>query len=101
MKLIRGKLEGDTVLTEDTELHGMIVGTTTVDGGSTLRLHGTVTGNLILEENSSVEMHGMVNGDVYNKGGHLAVFGTVNGRVVREGGQTSIDAQAVIRDGVS
>ena len=98
MKVIRNKIEGNTTINEDTQLHGTIVGSTTVSRNSVLQLHGMVMGDLILEENSTVYLHGMVNGNVINNGGYLEVFGTVNGKVIRESGETIIDFNAAIRD---
>lgn len=100
MNVIRDKIEGNTILNEDTQLHGMIVGLTTVSENTVLQLHGTIIGNLILKEDSTAYLHGMVNGDVINKGGHLEVFGTVNGKVIRENGETIVDSKAIVRDGV-
>lgn len=42
MRILRNKIEGDTVLREDTQLYGMIVGSTTVSKGILLELHGMV-----------------------------------------------------------
>ena len=98
MKVIRDKIEGDTAINEDTQLHGMIVGLTTVSRNSLLQLHGMIIGDLILEENSTVYLHGMVNGNIINNGGYLEVFGMVNGKVIRKSGETIIDSNAVIRD---
>ena len=64
MKSIRGKIQGDTELTEDVELYGMIVGSTTVSANTVLKLHGMIVGNLLLKRGSSVDLHGMVNGNV-------------------------------------
>lgn len=100
MKVIWGKVEGDTILNEDTNLHGMIVGSTTVSENTLLQLHGMIVGNLILEKESTVYIYGMVNGNIINKGARLEVFGMVNGKVYREGGETRVDPKAIVRDGV-
>ena len=101
MKVIRDKIEGDIVIKEDTQVHGMIVGVTTVSENTLLQLHGMIIGDLVLNEDSKVLLKGMVNGDVINKGGHLEIFGMVNGKVVRKKGKTTIDSQAKVRDGLS
>ena len=101
MRVIREKIEGKTVLSEDTELYGMIAGDTRVCENIVLKLHGMVIGKLILETNSVAYLHGMVVGDILNKGGHLEIFGTVNGRVLTENGKTLIDPKASIRNGVA
>ena len=98
MKVIRNNIEGNTTINEDTQLHGMVVGLTTVSLNSILQLHGMIIGDLILEESSTVYLHGMVNGNVINNGGYLKVFGTVNGKVIRESGETIIDSNSVIRE---
>ena len=100
MKVIRNKIEGNTTISEDTQLHGMIVGSTTVLQKNVLQLHGMIIGDLILEENSTVYLHGMVNGNITNNGGYLGVFGIVNGKIIRESGDTIIDSNARIRDRV-
>jgi len=100
MKVIRDKVEGETVLTEGTELLGMIVGKTTVSEDTLLKLHGMIVGDLILEKGSTVYLHGTVNGDVINRGGVLQVFGIVNGRIVRQSGETVVDSKALVRNGL-
>lgn len=100
MKVMKQRIEGDTILNEDTQLHGMIVGSTTVSENTVLHLHGMIIGNLLLEQSSTVYLHGMVNGDVINRGGRLEVFGIVNGKVIRENGETLVDPKAIVLDGV-
>lgn len=101
MITIHHKIEEDTVITEDTELFGMIVGLTTVRRSVHLELLGMVVGNLVVERDASVNLRGMVTGDVANKGGNLSVFGMVGGNLVREGGQTLIDSKSVIKGGIT
>ena len=100
MNIIRNKVEGDTVLSEDTQFFGMIVGKTTVSENTLLELHGMIIGDLILEKDSTVYLNGMVNGNVINKGGILHVFGMVNGQIVRQKGQTVVDSKALVRNGI-
>lgn len=100
MKVILGKIEGDAIINEDTQLFGMIVGSTTISEKASLQLHGMIIGNLILKEDSKVYLHGMVNGDVINKGGYLEIFGIVNGKIIREKGETIVDSQAIVRAGI-
>ena len=96
MRVIENKIEGETIIAEDTELRGMIVGSTVVENGITLQLHGMIVGNLILEKSSLVYLYGAISGDITNKGGYLEIHGFVNGKVIREGGETIIDPKAVI-----
>jgi cytoskeletal protein CcmA (bactofilin family) len=98
MKMIYEKIESDVVIEEDTHLHGMIVGSTTVSSDITFNLHGMIIGNLILKNNSNVYIHGMVNGNIINKGGRLEVFGIVNGRIIKESGITNIHDRAIINE---
>jgi len=100
MKVIRDKVEGSIVLSEDTQLHGMIVGSVMVPKDTVLQLHGMIIGSLTLREESTVYLHGMVMGDVINEGGHLEVFGMVNGKVIRKSGKTMVDSKAIVRDGI-
>ena len=99
MKIVMDKIRGDTIIDEDTQLNGMIVGKTTVSECTQLELNGMVVGNLVLKKASTVYLYGMVVGDVINEGGRLEVFGTVNGIVVRKNGETLIDTRAIIRYG--
>lgn len=101
MRIIVDIIKGDTVVEEDTQLNGMIVGKATVSENTLLELNGMVVGNLVLEKASTVYLYGMVVGDVVNEGGHLEVFGTVNGKVVRKNGKTLIDSKAVVRYGLA
>lgn len=96
MKIIKNKIMGDVTLNQDTELHGMIDGSTIVEENISLKLHGTITGNLILHKNSTVLLHGTVNGDVINKGGLLNIFGVINGQLIRKDGKTMVDSKAII-----
>ena len=100
MNIIRNKIKGDTILNEDTQLHGMIVGLTTVSENVILQLHGMVIGTVIIREGSTVYLHGMVNGSVINKGGHLEVFGIVNGKIIRESGETIVNPKAIVQNGI-
>lgn len=98
---IQGKTEADVIISEDSEITGMIIGIVTVAEGIKLIQRGMVIGDLVLKKASTVYMYGMVNGDLYNDGGYLEVFGMVNGRVIRRGGQTLIDPDAKVRDGIN
>lgn len=98
MKIIRGKIEGNIILDEDTQLYGLMVGSIAIPADILLELHGMIVGNLTLEVNSTAYLHGMVNGDVINKGGHLEIFGIINGKIIRRGGETVVDSAAIVRD---
>jgi len=100
MKIIENKIIGDVTLNQDTELYGMIVGSTIIEENILLKLHGTITGNLILHKKSTVLHHGTVNGDVINEGGFLNIFGVVDGQVVRKDGNTVINSKAIIEKGL-
>ncbi len=97
---IRGKIEEDIVLSENTDLSGMVVGNVVVQKNVALELHGMVVGNLVLEQDSEVYLHGMVTkGDVINNGGCLKVFGMVVGKIRRNSGETIVDKNAIVRNG--
>ncbi len=100
MRVIRDKIEGETVLSEDTQLHGMITGSTIVSKNTVLQLHGVIIGNLILKAGATTYLHGMVIGDVINEGGHLEVFGTIKGKVIRKDGETIVDLKAMVFEGI-
>jgi len=95
MKYIYETLKGSQRITENSALHGMIVGETSVDSNVTLNVHGTIVGNLILSEKSKVILHGMINGDIINAG-ELEIFGTVNGNLFKRDGKITIHPGAKI-----
>lgn len=97
---IRHKIVGGMTIDEDTELHGMIVGTVTVAEDAILQLHGMVAGRLILLPRSAVIVRGTVDGDVVNGGGYLEILGVVTGQVVRQAGTTVIDFMAEVGMGM-
>jgi len=99
MIVIHDKIENNTNIIEDTKLHGMIIGVTTVSKNAKLLLHGMITGNLILRDNSNVVIHGMIIGDVIVENGTLNVLGMVNGKIIRENGEVFIDPNAKVEDG--
>ncbi len=84
MRVIVDKIEGDTVIDEDTQLNGMIVGKTTVAEGVQLALNGMVVGNLVAKKDSVVYLYGMVVGDVINEGGKLEVRGMITGQTFKK-----------------
>lgn len=97
MEAITGKIQHDLVVTENTRLTGMIIGTVTVKPGVHFDILGMVNGKLILEENSNVSISGMVNGDVYNNG-NLQVYGMINGQIYTQKGVTQIAPKTVIKE---
>ena len=96
MRIVHDKIEGDTLLTLDTKLHGMIVGNVTVGANVTLELHGMIVGTLTLEARSRVFLHGMVTSSVANRGGQLEVWGMVHGHIARDGGVTIVHPHAAV-----
>jgi hypothetical protein len=96
---IHNVVEQDLNITQDTNLHGMLVGLITVSENANLFLHGMISGDLILKDNSKVAVHGMVTGDVLVKRGTLEVFGMVTGKIIRESGEVFIDPKAVVEEG--
>lgn len=100
MITISHKITGETTIDQDTQLTGMIVGKTIVSGSVSMIINGMINGDLILESGSYAYVHGIVNGDIVNNGGNLEIFGTVNGKVIRKDGQTTVDTNAIVRDGV-
>ena len=100
MRIINDKIEGDTIINEDTQLNGMIVGKTTVAEGIQLELNGMIVGNVVVEKNSAVYLCGEVVGNVVNEGGRLEVFGIVKGKVLRKDGDTFVDSKAIVRHGL-
>jgi len=99
MEIIKHEIERNITFTEDTQLHGMIVGDVTTSEKAILYLHGMVVGNLKIKDDSTVFLHGMVTGDAINMGGRLEIFGMVKGQVSTYKGNTIIDQGALIRRG--
>ena len=98
MKIEHGKIDGDLIIEDSLELHGMVTGNIQVLRDSTLFLHGTCCKNLIIKAGGAAKVHGMVSGNVNNEGGKLDVFGTVIGSVSTSvDGSTYVDPNAVIK----
>ncbi|OIK05542.1 polymer-forming cytoskeletal protein [Bacillus sp. MUM 13] len=98
MDAILNKIEGNLTITNDTILHGMVIGNVEVIGFTVLEISGTINGEMIVNKGNTVILHGTVNGDVINNGGDLAVYGTINGRLFRENGRTIVESNAIVRD---
>jgi hypothetical protein len=98
MREIHGKFDHPMIIDEDTSMHGMICGNTTVKDGVTLDLHGMITADLIVEMGGIAHVHGMVNGKVWNKGGQVTIHGTIDSLVEEPGSLTSINPKSIIRD---
>ena len=101
MKTIKRKIDGDTVITRDTNISGTVVGSVTVSESTLLHLDGNINGNLILSNDSTAYIHGTVNGNVNNIGGFVEVFGTVNGKVICESGVCLVDSKGIVKGGLS
>ncbi len=101
MKIINRKIDGETVIVQDTKIDSTVVGSVTVSESILLQLDGNIDGNLILSNDSTVYIYGTVNGDVDNIGGFLEVFGTVNGSVTCESGVCLIDSKGSVTGGLS
>ena len=101
MKIINRKIDGDTVIVQDTRFDSTVIGSVTVSECILLQLDGNIDGNLILSNDSTVYIYGTVNGDVNNIGGFLEVFGTVNGSVLCESGVCLIDSRGAVTGGLS
>jgi hypothetical protein len=91
-----GKVEGDLLVTENLDLHGMVTRNVTVANGATLLLHGMICGDLVLEKGGNVDLFGTVGGDVTNHGGILRIYGVVSGDLYRLAGTTEIQPDAKV-----
>ncbi len=100
MEKIIGRIRGDVTIAKDTHQSGIIDGAVMVTEKAVFELHGMVTGEVTIEEGATVYLRGTVNGDVVNNGGRLEVIGIANARVIRNGGETIIDPDATVRDGL-
>ncbi|SRR6266851_7245778 len=98
MRKIDGKIDHPYTIDEDTAVHGMICGTTTVKDAATLDLHGMISADLIVEMGGIAHIHGMVNGTVWNKGGQVTVHGMIDSLVEEPGSLTTLSPDSVIRD---
>jgi hypothetical protein len=98
MRQLHGKLEQPLTIDEDTAVHGMICGTTTVKDSVTLDLHGMITADLIVEMGGIAHIHGMVNGTVWNKGGQVTINGMIDSLVEEQGSLTTLGPDSIIRN---
>lgn len=97
-RVVRHKLEGDQTISNDAlVLHGMVIGSVTVDAGGYLQLNGTVTRDVAILSGGTAEINGTVRGDVRNEGGQVRVHGVVLGRLHRTAGSTYVHPEAVIK----
>lgn len=78
MKTLNGKIDGPYVVTEDTNLVGMITDKAIVPSGVHFEVTGMITGDLEVHSGASVLIRGMVNGLVENKGGQIVIEGWVD-----------------------
>lgn len=101
MKIINREIDGDTVITQDTNITNTVVGKVTVSESTLLHLDGEIDGNLILSNDSTAYIHGTVNGNVNNIGGFVEVFGTVNGKVICESGVCLVGSKGTVTEGLS
>ena len=101
MTIEHGKIDGDINLSYELVLHGMTTGNITVTKGGVLILHGMCCQNLMVEKDGHAYLHGLVAGNVLNRGGYLEVYGTVKGHVHTYEGDTFIDPEAVVVEGIS
>ncbi len=75
MQTILRTVEGSIVLTENTEILGVVTGNVTVSGGARVIMDGMVMGDFVVLEGSSAEVTGTVAGYIINDGGSLKVRG--------------------------
>ncbi|HSV31994.1 MAG TPA: hypothetical protein VLH40_08255 [Atribacteraceae bacterium] len=75
--VISGILEEDLIISENTQILGIVDGKVTVPGPLTLILDGIVVGELILESGATVYLNGIVWGRVTNNGGTLFLEGII------------------------
>ena len=73
MQTMQGKIDGPLVVTRDLDVHGTIVGDTTVRTNNTLHLRGVITGNLTIEKGASAIIFGIVEGRIYKAGGTVVI----------------------------
>ena len=115
MREIRGKIEGDILVEEDSlftgmvagnmrvtsnrtvEIRGMLCGDLLAEDGATITINGMVDGAVIAEEGSTVEINGMVDGVDRNNGASVSIWGTVDAVSDRQPGITTVHPGAVVR----
>lgn len=95
MQFIKGKHNGNLLLTDDTEITGMVTGKVTVEKGVRLLLRGTLASDL--EVFGTAEVVGTVVGTVFNSG-QLVVAGTVGAIVEEHGSKTKVLQAGTVRD---
>lgn len=92
MREIRGKVDEDVVINDESELTGMITGNVRVTTGGVLVLRGMCCRDVIVETGARLIVRGTVSGAVINRGGEVTIFGAV-GAVE---GEAEIDPDARI-----
>jgi len=96
MRISNREIDGDIIINEPFQLHGMIKGSATVVSGGNFVLHGTCCHNLLVKPGSTVRIHGTVIGNVFNDGGQLEIYGTVGGSLYNSSGQTFVAEDSMI-----
>ena len=97
MRKLNGKQNGDLIVSDAVEFHGMIDGNVTLGDGAHWDHHGMVNGDLIVGVGARAEVHGMINGTLINLGGEAKVYGTVEAIRDENGAKTVVDAKAHVR----
>lgn len=96
MRVETGRLQGDLVLDEDTEIRGMVTGHVRVCAGATLVLNGTIGGCLVVVPGATAHINGVVGHHIYNAGGTVEIRGVVQRHLDTEAGETKVFAGSII-----
>lgn len=94
---IRNKIEGNILITTDTNLYGMIEGNVTVNKGVIFNIYGSLIGNLMIQKDSVVYLYGSLHGNINNRG-FLEIHGFVRGNIFPPDGKTVIKNNARIEN---
>ena len=95
MRTEHDKIEGDLIVSDLFNLHGMVTGSIVVEHSGVLNLYGMCCGSLLINPGGIAVIHGTVNRDIQNKG-TVEVIGTVRGSVFSQGGHFEQSPNALI-----
>ena len=101
LAVIDTSMEGDQVISVDSQLLEIIKGNVTVEAGVTFQVEGIVTGSLTLKEGANLLLNGIVNGDLTLEAGATATInGIVGGNIYNNSGN-EIEINGIVKGEIS
>ncbi len=101
LAVIDTTLEGNQVISVDSQLLEIIKGNVAVEAGVTFQVEGIVTGSLTLKEGANLILNGIVEGDLTLKAGATATInGIVGGNIYNNSGN-EIEINGIVKGEIS